>query len=68
MEEIARGGEEDRHENLGGDLTDGSEGQAWLAEGDGEAVHLGGCRGSVDLGMDISVVKELGTSHYWSGA
>ena len=50
MEEMARGGEEDRHEDLGGDLADGSEGQAWLAEGDGEAVHLGGCQGFGGLG------------------
>ena len=45
-----RGGEEDGHEDLGGDLAEGSEGQVCLAEGDGEAVNLGGCQGLGGLG------------------
>jgi len=39
------GGEEDRENDLAGDLADGAELEVRPAEVDGEAIHLSGCQG-----------------------
>ena len=43
------GGEQDRQDDLAGDLADGAELQVRLAEVDGEAIDLSGCQGAGGL-------------------
>src|SRR4051812_38070286 len=43
--EARGGGEEDREDDLAGDLADGAELEVRLAEVDGEAIDLTGCQG-----------------------